>query len=84
MCLSSVFLTQSENVSNYQAIEADHSFNGKYTLTKLDLILFSDRDSSYMKGVTCRENKIDWLKYHHEILLHLIMQTKGKYEVVLY
>lgn len=40
-------------------IEADPSFNGKYTLTKLDLISLSDRDSSYLKDVTCGENKID-------------------------
>lgn len=83
-CLSSVFLTQSKNESNYQAIEADPSFNGKYTLTKLDLISLSDRDCCYLKDVMCRENKIDQLTYPHETLLHLIMQTKGKYEVVLY
>lgn len=40
-------------------IEADPSFNGKYTLTKLDLISLSDRDCCYMKDVTCGENKID-------------------------
>lgn len=39
-------------------IEADPSFNGKYTLTKLDLISLSDRDCSYLKDVMCRENRL--------------------------